>query len=149
MGTAREYSPPPPPHTIVATRGPLLHGDTNFLDCVAAVAKPVPFGPLGLGAASEVGGPCPNKYGSAGFAAGQQLPPLPAISATLADQSGGLPRAAAHGDVDTIDGRRPRPRDTTHNQFSCGHRRASGRLCDQRPDLLQTHGLASDAAVAL
>src|SRR6202022_1265043 len=80
---------------------------------------------------------------------GQQLPPLPAISATLADQSGGLPRAAAHGDVDTIDGRRPRPRDTTHNQFSCGHRRASGRLCDQRPDLLQTHGLASDAAVAL
>ena len=35
--------------------------DAHLLNCVAAVAEAVPFWVVGLGAAGQVGGPCPNR----------------------------------------------------------------------------------------
>src|SRR5262249_60087443 len=112
------------PPTVLARPGSPVasfHGDRNLLDCVGAVAEPVPFGPLGLGAAGKIGGSGTHKGGAASFVAGQQLPPLPAMPATFADQSGGLPVTACDRYVDPVDGCRTRPCDTAHHQIPCGH----------------------------
>src|SRR5271166_4781311 len=126
-----------------------LNLDANRLDCVAAVAETIPFGLLGLGTAGLIGRPCSHGAGTPYVALCEEFPPLPAVSAAFADQSCGLPRTPAYGDVNPFDWRRARPSNAAHHEFIASHRRAVCRLSDQRANALQPNGLADNPAITL
>jgi hypothetical protein len=93
--------------------------DRDGLDCVAAVAETIPFGLLGLRAASQVGRSCP--HGAAALcrnvALGEQFPPLPAVPAGFAGQLCRLTRTLADGEVDPFDRSSARPGNAAHDKF--------------------------------
>src|SRR5437660_7645496 len=90
--------------------------DVDGVDGVAAVAEPVPFGLVGLGASGEVGGAGPYGGGSGSVLAGEQFPPLPAVSGAGADELGWLPGPVADADLDVGDGRGACPGDAADGQ---------------------------------
>jgi hypothetical protein len=80
--------------------------------------------------------------------AGQQFPPLPGEPVPWADQPGVLPRAGAGADRDRVDGRRAGLRQSADGQVAGGDLLASGRLGDDRPDVLQADRFAGHGTVA-
>jgi uncharacterized protein (TIGR03083 family) len=80
------------------------HG--NALHGVAAVAEAIPVRLPGLGAASEIGCPRPQRCLAWAVDPCLQLPPLPAVPSPLANQAGVMPGATTDAHLDFIDGRR-------------------------------------------
>jgi len=70
------------------------------------------------------------------------------VPAPCADQPGVLPRAGADADLYRVDGRRARPGHSPDGQVAGGDLLASGRLGDDRPDVLQADRFAGHGTVA-
>ena len=123
--------------------------DRDGLDGVAAVAESVPLRMFGLGAAGEVGRP--GAYGGRSrlVESGEQLPPLPAVAAAVADEASGLPWPVADRHVDGGDGRRTRPCHAADDHVADGYIVVTVRFGDDRPDLLEAYGFSDRGAVAL
>src|SRR5881392_906952 len=68
----------------------------HLVDSVVAVAQAVPLGVLGLSPASKVGGAGAQGDHTWLLDAGEQLPPLPAVTLALADKPSLLPTAVPY-----------------------------------------------------
>ena len=103
-------------HLLTAPQAPpratSSHSDGNGLDRVAAVAEAVPFGLLGLERPARSVARARTVRRAGLVEVREQLPPLPAVAAALADQPGRLPRTVADAHVDAGDRGRAGPRDT-------------------------------------
>src|SRR5262249_9058806 len=88
----------------------LLHdANRHVLDAVVPVAQAVPLGAIRLRTARAIRGASAEAHHARGLDASDHLPPLPAVTGALADQTRFLPRAAADADLDARNGCRARP----------------------------------------
>src|SRR5439155_3245223 len=127
----------------------LPDADGNPLDGVVPVAEAIPLGLERLRATREVGRTRADRGGAWPIEARDQLPPLPALPAALADHARGLPRIAVDAHLDARDRRRAGPRNTANRQLAGGDLRVGSRLRDERAHPLQRDRLADHRAVAL
>src|SRR5437016_12870120 len=83
--------------------GDLPDVNRHVLDGVVAVAEPVPLRAFGLRAAGEVRGARAHHDRARPLDARDELPPLPAVSLSLAHETGALPGASADAHLDASD----------------------------------------------
>src|SRR5215510_1476343 len=83
---------------------PSLHRmNRNLLDGIVAVTEPIPFGAIRLSASGEIGRARADGDGRGSRDVRGRFPPLPAVTAAVADESSLLPGSTVHADLDTGD----------------------------------------------